>query len=80
MEDILDNETKETHADIANAAEAALDDPKKQERWKAKYQVSITYKGKDVLTAGVSKTFSVARGLSFSKRGLMCLFSWSPIV
>jgi hypothetical protein len=41
IEDILDNETSETHWDIVNAAEEALDNPKFQQRWRTKYQVQF---------------------------------------
>lgn len=44
IEDVLDNELTETHADIAGKVEKALDDRKKQEKWKAKLGVSQTKK------------------------------------
>lgn len=39
IEDVLDNEMKETHADIAMTVEKALDDKKKQDKWKTKYNL-----------------------------------------
>lgn len=43
IEDVLDNEMKETHADIAMTVEKALDDKKKQDKWKTKYNVRSLY-------------------------------------
>lgn len=39
IEDVLDNELTETHADIVAKAEKALDDKKRQDQWKANFGV-----------------------------------------
>lgn len=39
IEDVLDNEIAESHADITAKVERALDDKKKQEKWRTEYQV-----------------------------------------